>query len=96
MATGKLETTREKMRMIDREIVDLIEIRTNLANEILSSKKEMNRPIIDEEQIQKVLDRAVSLAVEKGLDVDGVHQIFEILIQMSIDKQNEYSGKTSL
>jgi Chorismate mutase len=92
MATGKLETTREKMRLIDREIVDLIEIRTNLANEILSSKKEMNQPIIDEEQIQKVLDRAASLAVEKGLDVDAVHQIFEILIQMSIDKQNEYSG----
>jgi len=92
MATGKLETTREKMRLIDREIMDLIEIRTNLSNEILSSKKEMNRPIIDEEQIQKVLDRAASLAVEKGLDVDAVHQIFEILIQMSIDKQNEYSG----
>ncbi|MDV0447040.1 hypothetical protein MsAg5_09120 [Methanosarcinaceae archaeon Ag5] len=90
--TGKLEATREKMRLIDREIMDLIEMRTNLASEILSSKKEMNKPIRDEEQMQKVLDRASSLAVEKNLDVDSVRQIFEILIQMSIEKQNEYSG----
>ncbi|MCC2509063.1 chorismate mutase [Methanimicrococcus blatticola] len=94
MPTGMLETTREKMRLIDREIIDLIEVRTNLAGEILSSKKEMGKPIVDEEQIQNVLDRASSLAVEKGLDVDSVHQIFDILIQMSIDKQNEYSGKS--
>ena len=94
MPTGMLETTREKMRLIDREIIELIEIRTNLASEILSSKKEMNQPIVDEGQIQKVLDRASGLAIEKGLDVDSVHQIFEILIQMSIDKQNEYSGKS--
>ncbi|MDR0768051.1 MAG: chorismate mutase [Methanosarcinales archaeon] len=93
MPTGMLETTREKMRLIDREIIELIEVRTNLAGEILSSKKEMGKPIVDEEQMQKVLDRASSLAVEKGLDVDSVHQIFKILIQMSIDKQNEYSDK---
>ncbi|WNY24900.1 chorismate mutase [Methanolapillus millepedarum] len=94
--TGKLEATREKMRLIDREIVDLIEIRTNLASDILSSKKEMNKPIRDEEQMQKVLDRASSLAVEKNLDVEAVRQIFEILIQMSIDKQNEYSGNMNV
>ncbi|WNY27107.1 chorismate mutase [Methanolapillus ohkumae] len=96
MATGKLESAREKMRLIDREIMDLIELRTNLAGEILSSKKEMNKPIRDEEQMQKVLDRASSLAVEKNLDVESVRKIFEILIQMSIDKQNEYSGNTIL
>ncbi|WNY28474.1 hypothetical protein MmiEs2_06620 [Methanimicrococcus stummii] len=94
MPTGMLETTREKIRLIDREIIELIEVRTNLAGEILSSKKEMGKPIIDEDQIQSVLDRASGLAVEKGLDVHSVHQIFEILIQMSIDKQNEYSGKS--
>ena len=89
-----LETTREKMRLLDREIVELIEMRTNLAGDILSSKKEMGRPIVDEEQMQKVLDRACGLAVEKGLDVDSIHQIFEILVQMSIEKQKEYSGKS--
>ncbi|MCL2863140.1 MAG: chorismate mutase [Methanimicrococcus sp.] len=94
MPTGMLETTREKIRLIDRDIIELIEVRTNLASEILSSKKEMNQPIVDEAQIRKVLDRATSMAVEKGLDVDSIHQIFELLIQMSIDKQNEYSGKS--
>ena len=96
MVTGKLETTREKMRLIDREILELIEIRTELANEVLLSKKEMGKPIVDEGQMQKVIDRAVSLAIEKNLDVDSVRHIFEILIQMSIDKQNEYSGKSNL
>jgi Chorismate mutase len=96
MPTGKLETTREKMRLIDREILELIEARTELANEVLMSKKEMGKPIIDEAQIQKVLDRAASLAVEKNLDVDSVRQIFLILIKMSIEKQNEYSGKSNL
>jgi chorismate mutase len=96
MPTGKLETIREKIRLIDREIIELIEVRTGLAGDILSSKKELNKPIIDEEQIGHVLDRAASMAVEKNLDVDSVRQIFEILIQMSIDKQNEYSGKSNL
>jgi chorismate mutase len=96
MPTGKLETIREKMRLIDREIVELIEARTGLAGDILSSKKELNKPIIDQEQIDHVLNRATSLAIEKNLDVDSIRQIFEILIQMSIDKQNEYSGKSNL
>jgi len=96
MPTGKLETTREKIRLIDREIVELIEARTSLAGDILSSKRELNKPIIDEEQIAHVLNRATSLAIEKNLDVDSIRQIFEILIQMSIDKQTEYSGKSNL
>ena len=96
MPTGMLETAREKMRLIDREIVELIEMRTNLAGEILSAKREAKRPIIDEEQMQKVLDRASSLAVEKELDADAVVQIFKILIQMSIDKQNEYSRSNQI
>jgi chorismate mutase len=96
MATGKLETLREKIRLIDREIIDLIEVRTGLAGDILSSKRELNKPIIDEGQIERVLERATSLAIEKNLDVDSIHQIFVILVQMSIDKQNEYSGKSNL
>ena len=96
MATGKLETIREKIRLIDREIIELIEARTSLAGDILSSKKELNKSIVDEEQFERVVNRATSLAIEKNLDVDSVRQIFEILVQMSIDKQNEYSGKSNL
>ncbi|MCL2141396.1 MAG: chorismate mutase [Methanimicrococcus sp.] len=96
MSTGKLETTREKIRLIDREIIELIEVRTGLAGDILSSKRELNKPIHDKEQIEHVLNRATSFAIDKNLDVDSIRQIFEILIQMSIDKQNEYSGKSNL
>ena len=96
MTTGKLETTREKIRLIDREIIELIEARTALSGDILSSKKELNKPIIDEVQIEHVLNRASGMAVEKNLDVDAVRQIFKILTQMSIDKQNEYSGKSNM
>ncbi len=88
-----LSGVREKIREIDTEIIHLIAKRTSLASEVLEAKKKTGTPINDENQNQTVLERAARLAAQQGLDTENVQEIFKILIQMNIDRQQELDRK---
>lgn len=91
-----LKEIRGKIEKIDTQILGLIEKRTLFAKEILDAKKAEGKIINDEEQNKVVLDRVVNLATERGLDGEQVKRIFEILIQMNIERQHELSGEGNL
>lgn len=88
-----LEAIRKEIEELDKEIIRLIDRRVNLAEKVLESKKINGTSINDHRQNQVVLDRAVNAATELNLDVGSIKMIFEILIRMSIDRQEELSGK---
>lgn len=90
---SSLEEVRAEIQRIDREIVDLIKKRTELAEKVLESKRKSGLPINDETQNKVVLERAVDNAIEFNLDTNPVRSIFKILIEMSIEHQQELSGK---
>jgi len=90
---SELEALRREIEEIDREILSLIDRRIELAGEVLESKKTSGCPILDPEQNQVVIDRAVNAATELNLDLGGIKAIFEILIKMSIERQEELSGR---
>ncbi|MCC7577045.1 MAG: chorismate mutase [Methanomethylovorans sp.] len=90
---SSLEEARAEIQRIDREIVDLIKKRTELAEKVLESKRRSGLPINDETQNKVVLERAVDNAIEFNLDTNPVRSIFKILIEMSIEHQQELSGK---
>ena len=50
----------------------------------------------DHRQNEVVINRALNTATELNLDLGSIKAIFEILIRMSIERQNELSGKGSL
>ena len=67
--------------------------RVDLARDVLAAKQERGLSIDDPEQNGRVLDRATGLAMERGLDVGPVREIFKILIRMNIEKQLELMGR---
>jgi chorismate mutase len=91
-----LKEVRSKIEKIDVQILNLVERRTALAKEVLDAKKAEGKEINDVEQNRVVLDRVATAATEKGLDGEAVKRIFEILIQMNIDRQHELSGEGNL
>lgn len=91
-----LKEVRSKIQRIDEELLNLIEKRTRMAKEVLAAKKAVRVAINDVEQNKVVLDRVVNLATERGLDGDQVKKIFEILINMNIERQHELSGEGNL
>ena len=93
---SELGTVRKEIEEIDREILALIDRRVNLAEKVLESKKINGTSINDRKQNEVVINRALNAATELNLDVGSIKDIFEILIRMSIERQNELSGKGSL
>ncbi|AKB85324.1 chorismate mutase [Methanococcoides methylutens] len=91
-----IDEVRSKIEKLDQDIISLIAERTDLAEEVLESKKEEHRSINDDTQNQVVLDRAANIATEKNLDSGAVKEIYEILIRMSIERQHELSGEGNL
>lgn len=96
MKTKSLEEIRAEIAEIDFQIVDLIAERTNKAKDVLEVKHALGMGIEDEEQNQVILSRAVDLAVENGLDAGAVKKIFEILVQMNVQRQHDLSGEDNL
>jgi len=92
----ELEIVREKIEEIDMEILKLIDKRVNMAEKVLESKRLNKISINDHKQNDIVISRALNIATELNLDLGSVKTIFEILIRMSIERQNELSGKGNL
>lgn len=90
---SSIEKVRAEIQQIDRDIVGLIKKRTELAEKVLESKIQTGLAINDETQNKVVLERAVDNAIEFNLDTNPVKSIFKILIEMSIERQQELSGK---
>lgn len=91
-----LKEVRVKIEKLDIQILNLIEKRTALAKEVLDAKKSEGKLINDIDQNTMVLERAADAATERGLDGEEVKRIFEILIQMNIERQHELSGEGNL
>lgn len=93
---SELEDVRREIEEIDREILALIDRRVNLAERVLESKRINGTSINDQKQNEVVINRALNAATELNLDLGSIKTIFETLIKMSIERQNELSGKGSL
>lgn len=78
---------------IDGQIIRLIDERVKMAKKIFEAKRAAGLSISDPEQEKLVLSRAMDMATELGLDAGAVRGIFEILIQMSLEKQQELQGR---
>jgi chorismate mutase len=88
-----LEEHRKEIAEIDERIIRLIDERVSISKKIFEAKRSEGRRINDPEQERLVLGRATDLATELGLDAGGIRDIFQILINMSIQKQLELLGR---
>ena len=84
-----LDELREEIRTIDRELVELIARRTYVADTIAEVKAGKGLPTTDEEQEQRVMDRAGENAEQFDVDANLVKAIFRLLIELNKVEQRE-------
>jgi chorismate mutase len=80
---------RQEVAEIDERIIGLIQQRIELSKMIFRDKTTEGLSISDPEQERLVLKRATDIAVKLGLDADAVCDIFKVLINMSLQRQQE-------
>jgi chorismate mutase len=91
-----IEKIRKEIDHADHEIVRQIAKRQELSAKIARIKFSEGLPIHDEQRIRGVLEAAFDRAVEYRIDPVSVQKIFEILIEMSEERQRECSGEGNL
>ena len=88
-----LNKYRSDIEEVDQSIIELIDKRIGITKRIFEVKRREGKPIRDPELEGRVLRRAMDLATEKNLDAGAVKNIYEILISMSTQKQQELQGE---
>lgn len=88
-----LNEHRSEIEKIDEQIIRLINRRIGISKKIFEAKRVEGKPISDPERERRVLSQAMDLATELNLDAGAVKTIFETLIAMSVNKQQELQGR---
>ena len=83
-----LETLRQKIDTIDRELVALLEKRMDTVTKIGQVKKEENQAVYDAKREQQVLDKVVSLLKNKGYK-ETITDTYVDLMKHSREYQNK-------
>jgi chorismate mutase len=91
-----IESLREEIDRIDREIIRLIAKRQTVAGQIAKIKINEGLPVHDEVRINKILESAFLYAVEHKINPVYVQKVMTILIEMSEERQHECSGEGNL
>jgi chorismate mutase len=94
--TMPLDALRAAINRIDLEIIDLIAERQKLAGKIAQAKMNEDLPIHDPQRTRDVLEASFNYAVEKNINPVYVRKVFELLIEMSEERQRECSGEGNL
>ena len=83
-----LETSRQKIDTIDRELVALLEKRMDTVTKIGQVKKEGNQAVYDEKREQQVLDKVAKLLKNKGYK-ETITNTYVDLMKHSREYQNK-------
>ena len=87
-----LEELRSRIERIDRQLVELIGKRREVALEIGRAKQALGRPVLDPQQEAKVVRRAAEIARELGVDEELTRDVIWRIIAAARDAQE---GRTS-
>jgi chorismate mutase len=83
----KLEELRSQIERIDRQLVELIGRRRELAIEVGRVKHTLGLPVLDPQQEAKVVRRAAEIAREFGVDEELTRDVIWRIIAAARDAQ---------
>ncbi|MFB6302587.1 MAG: chorismate mutase [Haloferacaceae archaeon] len=86
---ASLDELRGEIEEIDRELVELIARRTYVAETIADVKAERGLRTTDEEQEERVMERAGRNAERFDVDANLVKAVFRLLIELNKVEQRE-------
>ena len=85
--TVELEAIRAEIERVDEAIVFLIDERLRLARRVGELKRTAGLRVLDPSREAAVVRRAGALARDRGLDDEGVREVFWRLIEMARSAQ---------
>ena len=83
----KLLILRKKLDYIDNKLLNLLKIRANYVQNVLSLK-EFKKEIIDRKRINIILKNIKNKSIKKGIDPKISHRIWKNMIYAFIDYEN--------
>ncbi len=91
MSTGpNIQTLREQIETVDREILQQLKRRMELVEEVAQSKLSTASPYRDHQREDRVLQRVRLMAVRSGLDAHAIERLYRLIMEMSIAHQQAY------
>lgn len=84
---AKLEALRERIREVDRTLVELVGERRDLVLEVGEAKEALGLPVLDPPQEARVVRRAAELARELGVDEELVRDVVWRIVASARDAQ---------
>src|SRR5881628_1436114 len=91
MAEQDLDSLRERIRLLDLDLVARAAERVNLMREVGELKRRQGLSTLDYSQETVVLERARAIAAERGLDPKVAEDLLTRLIRASVTAQDEDS-----
>jgi chorismate mutase len=77
----KLDDLRKEIDTLNRELVELLGKRTEVARRIARIKKEGQLPILDADREQKIKDEMRHLARTSRISASFIEEIFDLLLE---------------
>ena len=78
-----IEFYRDKIDLVDREIVNLLTERFEIARDIAELKKNIDIDVFDKKREEEIFAKLKDWAKELNLDEDFLRKIFELIIKES-------------
>ena len=91
MFISKLEELRDKIDLIDREVIDMIRQRMNIVDEIGQYKKENNVSIFQLERWNEIMKSRGGWAANASLRKEFIEDLYKIIHEESIKQQTNIS-----
>lgn len=79
----QLQETRDHIDALDRELMELLSRRMELARRAAKAKAELGSPVLDGSRETSLLSARIAWAAEEGLDGPGVEEVFRAILRLS-------------
>jgi len=88
-----IEELRSQIDKLNREIVELLAKRMEVAGEIAEYKRQRGLPVHVPEREKQVIENVKNLAKEKGLDEKMIEDVFMKIIEHTRNSENKQIEK---
>jgi len=96
VALSKLEYLRGKIDKIDKDVIDMMAKRMDIAREIGLHKKEQGVTILQSNRWEEIMQSMQKAGKDKGLTEDFITKLFEIIHSESIHHQTQVMNTEKL